>query len=197
MPIQRAEFVCSSAEWGQCPADRRPEVAFIGRSNVGKSSLINMLTAQSDLAKVSGAPGKTRLINHFLINDAWYLVDLPGYGYAKLSKRERAKFDAIIQGYVLQRPNLYCMFLLLDARHAPLANDLEFMQWMGEHEVPQALVFTKCDKLSKLQLARNMEVYRARLLEMWEELPPLFLTSSLQAAGRDELVEYIESIVTQ
>ena len=195
MAIRRAEFVCSSERLIQCPHDGRAEVAFLGRSNVGKSSLINMLTRVNGLAKVSGTPGKTRLINHFLINNSWYLVDLPGYGYAQVSQKEREGFDRMIREYVLGRETLYCLFLLVDARHAPLRQDLVFIEWLGENQIPLSIVFTKCDKLSSRALEENLAQYRAKLLEFWEECPPLFFTSSVSERGRQELEKFIESFI--
>jgi len=196
MAIRKAEFVCSSERLEQCPKDGRAEVAFIGRSNVGKSSLINMLTQVNGLAKVSGMPGKTRLINHFLVNDTWYLVDLPGYGYAQASHKLRAGFERMIRSYILERENLYCLFVLVDARHEPLKQDLEFIQWAGKNGVPLAIVFTKCDKLTTRELETNRTLYQQKLLDFWEECPPLFTTSSTSALGREELEAYIESFIT-
>ena len=196
MAIRKAEFVCSSERLEQCPKDGRAEVAFIGRSNVGKSSLINMLTQVNGLAKVSGMPGKTRLINHFLVNDTWYLVDLPGYGYAQASHKLRAGFERMIRSYILERENLYCLCVLVDARHEPLKQDLEFIQWAGENGVPLAIVFTKCDKLTTRELETNRTLYQQKLLDFWEECPPLFTTSSTSALGREELEAYIESFIT-
>ena len=196
MAIRKAEFVCSSERLEQCPKDGRAEIAFIGRSNVGKSSLINMLTQVNGLAKVSGMPGKTRLINHFLVNDTWYLVDLPGYGYAQASHKLRAGFERMIRSYILERENLYCLFVLVDARHEPLKQDLEFIQWAGENGVPLAIVFTKCDKLTTRELETNRSLYQQKLLEFWEECPLLFTTSSTSALGREELEAYIESFIT-
>lgn len=196
MAIRKAEFVCSSERLEQCPKDGRAEVAFIGRSNVGKSSLINMLTQVNGLAKVSGMPGKTRLINHFLVNDTWYLVDLPGYGYAQASHKLRAGFERMIRSYILERENLYCLFVLVDARHEPLKQDLEFIQWAGENGVPLAIVFTKCDKLTTRELETNRTLYQQKLLDFWEECPPLFTTSSTSALGREGLEAYIESFIT-
>ena len=196
MPIRKAEFVCSSQLLDQSPRDARPEIAFIGRSNVGKSSLINMLASEKGLAKVSGVPGKTRLINHFLINEAWYLVDLPGYGYAQASHKLRAGFEEMIRSYILGRDPLFCLFVLVDSRHEPLKQDLEFIEWLGENGVPIAIVLTKCDKLGTRTLQENVERYKQTLLEFWEEIPPLFLTSSASGLGREELVDYIESFIT-
>ena len=196
MVIKSAEFVISNSQVSKCPTTGLPEYAFIGRSNVGKSSLINMLTGKKGLAMTSQKPGKTQLINHFIINGAWYLVDLPGYGYARLSKDGREKLKTMIEDYTLERKELVCLFVLVDSRHEPQKIDLEFIQWLGEEGVPFALVFTKTDKLTKGRLAANLEAYKARLLEEWEELPPIFVTSSEQQLGRDELLSYIEGINT-
>ena len=196
MVIKSAEFVISNGRVEKCPTTGLPEYAFIGRSNVGKSSLINMLTARKGLAMTSQKPGKTQLINHFIINDAWYLVDLPGYGYARLGKDSRDSLRRIIEDYVLERKELVLLFVLLDCRHEPQKIDLEFIQWLGEEGVPFALVFTKADKLSKGRLAANVEAYKAKLHEEWEELPPIFVTSSEERMGRDELLGYIEGINT-
>lgn len=196
MVIKSAEFVISNSRVEKCPTTGLPEYAFIGRSNVGKSSLINMLTARKGLAMTSQKPGKTQLINHFIINDAWYLVDLPGYGYARLDKDSRDSLRRMIEDYVLERKELVLLFVLLDCRHDPQKIDLEFIQWLGEEGVPFALVFTKADKLSKGRLAANVEAYKAKLHEEWEELPPIFVTSSEERMGRDELLGYIEEINT-
>lgn len=196
MVIKSAEFVISNSRVEKCPTTGLPEYAFIGRSNVGKSSLINMLTARKGLAMTSQKPGKTQLINHFIINDAWYLVDLPGYGYARLGKDSRDSLRHMIEDYVLERKELVLLFVLLDCRHEPQKIDLEFIQWLGEEGVPFALVFTKADKLSKGRLAANVEAYKAKLREEWEELPPIFVTSSEERMGRDELLGYIEEINT-
>lgn len=196
MVIKSAEFVISNSQVSKCPTTGLPEYAFIGRSNVGKSSLINMLTGKKGLAMTSQKPGKTQLINHFIINGAWYLVDLPGYGYARLSKDGREKLKTMIEDYTLERKELVCLFVLVDSRHEPQKIDLEFIQWLGEEGVPFTLVFTKADKLTKGRLAANLEAYKARLLEEWEELPPIFVTSSEQQLGRDELLSYIEGINT-
>ena len=196
MVIKSAEFVISNSRVEKCPTTGLPEYAFIGRSNVGKSSLINMLTARKGLAMTSQKPGKTQLINHFIINDAWYLVDLPGYGYARLGKDSRDSLRRMIEDYVLERKELVLLFVLLDCRHDPQKIDLEFIQWLGEEGVPFALVFTKADKLSKGRLAANVEAYKAKLREEWEELPPIFVTSSEVRMGRDELLGYIEEINT-
>ena len=188
MVIKSAEFVISNSRVEKCPTTGLPEYAFIGRSNVGKSSLINMLTARKGLAMTSQKPGKTQLINHFIINDAWYLVDLPGYGYARLGRDSRDSLRRMIEDYVLERKELVLLFVLLDCRHEPQKIDLEFIQWLGEEGVPFALVFTKADKLSKGRLAANVEAYKAKLREEWEELPPIFVTSSEERMGRDELL---------
>lgn len=194
MVIKSAEFVISNSQVSKCPTTGLPEYAFIGRSNVGKSSLINMLTGRKGLAMTSQKPGKTQLINHFIINDAWYLVDLPGYGYACLSKDGREKLKKMIEDYALERKELICLFVLVDARHDPQKIDLEFIEWLGEEGVPFALVFTKADKLTKGKLAANIEGYKARLRQQWEELPPLFITSSEERLGREELLDYIDGI---
>lgn len=196
MVIKSAEFVISNSRVEKCPTTGLPEYAFIGRSNVGKSSLINMPTARKGLAMTSQKPGKTQLINHFIINDAWYLVDLPGYGYARLGKDSRDSLRRMIEDYVLERKELVLLFVLLDCRHDPQKIDLEFIQWLGEEGVPFALVFTKADKLSKGRLSANVEAYKAKLHEEWEELPPIFVTSSEERMGRDELLGYIEEINT-
>lgn len=194
MLIKSAEFVVSNSRVEKCPTTGLPEYAFIGRSNVGKSSLINMLTGRKGLAMTSQKPGKTQLINHFIINKEWHLVDLPGYGYARLSKDGRDGLRRMIEDYVLERRELVCLFVLLDARLEPQKIDLEFIEWLGEESVPFALVFTKADKLSKGKLSANISAYKDRLLEGWEELPPLFITSSKERTGRDELLDYIEGI---
>ena len=177
-----------------CPKDTKPEYAFIGRSNVGKSSLINMLTNNKKLAKTSATPGKTLLINHFIINKEWYLVDLPGYGYAKRSKTEVAKLDQMIRGYILQREQLVNVFVLVDIRLEPQQIDLEFIDWLGQSGVPFAIVFTKADKLTANKANQSVEAYQKKLLETWEELPPVFLTSAEKKQGRDEVLDYIEQI---
>ena len=195
MEIKKAQFTISSPMVQKCPNDNKPEFAFIGRSNVGKSSLINMLTNNKKLAKTSATPGKTLLINHFIINNEWYLVDLPGYGYAKRSKSERAKLEQMITGYILQRQQLTNLFVLIDIRHDPQQIDLEFIQWLGESQIPFSLVFTKADKLSQQKARENVDSYSKKLLETWESLPPLFVTSSEKRTGRDELLNYIEEII--
>lgn len=197
MEIKSAEFVISNTDVKKCPEGIRPEYAFIGRSNVGKSSLINMLTARKGLAMTSQKPGKTLLINHFLINKEWFLVDLPGYGFAQRGKEGRENIRRIIESYVLQRPQLTCLFVLLDCRHEPQKIDLEFMEWLGENEVPFAIIFTKIDKISRGRLTENLNKYKERLLETWEELPPILLSSSETKDGREEILDYIQSINQQ
>ena len=194
MIIKKAEFVISNSDYRKCPQDGKPEYAFIGRSNVGKSSLINMLTNRKGLAMTSSTPGKTMLINHFLINDEWYLVDLPGYGYARRGKEGRDKLRKIIEDYVLEREAMTNLFVLVDSRHEPQKIDLEFMEWLGENGVPFAIVFTKTDKLGSGRLQLNIDAYKEKLLETWEELPPIFITSSEKGQGREELLGYIDNI---
>ncbi len=194
MPIHHATFVVSSPDVTMCPSSPLPEYAFIGRSNVGKSSLINMLCRQPHLAKTSQKPGKTLLINHFLIDGKWHLVDLPGYGFAQTGQKQREKLRWMIERYCLARQELVSLFVLLDCRHEAQAIDLEFMEWLGENEVPFAIVFTKIDKLGKGRLQENINAYKQKLLETWEELPPIFLTSAETGEGRDELTQYIEDI---
>ena len=194
MIIKSAEFVISNSDYRKCPQDGKAEYAFIGRSNVGKSSLINMLTNRKGLAMTSSTPGKTMLINHFLINDEWYLVDLPGYGYARRGKEGRDKLRKIIEDYVLEREAMTNLFVLVDSRHEPQKIDLEFMEWLGENGVPFAIVFTKADKLGSGRLQLNITAYKEKLLESWDELPPIFVTSSEKGQGREELLSYIDSI---
>ena len=194
MEIKIAEFVISNTDYRKCPEGTKPEYAFIGRSNVGKSSLINMLTNRKGLAMTSQKPGKTLLINHFLINNQWFLVDLPGYGFAQRGKEQREQLRRLIETYVLHREQLTCLFVLLDCRHEPQKIDLEFMEWLGENGVPFAIIFTKADKLSRSRLMENVESYKQHLLETWEELPPIFLSSSEAKAGREEILDYIDSI---
>ncbi|MDR0547523.1 MAG: ribosome biogenesis GTP-binding protein YihA/YsxC [Dysgonamonadaceae bacterium] len=194
MVIKKAEFVISNTQPEKCPRDGRPEYAFVGRSNVGKSSLINMLTGKKGLALTSSTPGKTQLINHFLINDEWYLVDLPGYGYAQRGKEGRRKIQEIIDLYLDERDELTCLFVLLDCRLEPQKIDLEFINRLGESGIPFALIFTKTDKLSQSRLNENILIYKNKLLETWEELPPIFYTSSEHKKGRDEVLDYIEQI---
>ena len=192
--VKSAKFIISNTDIKKCPQDGKPEYAFIGRSNVGKSSLINMLTNQRKLAMTSATPGKTLLINHFLINNEWYLVDLPGYGYAKRSKSQTEQLEHIISSYVLDRQQLTLLLVLIDSRHAPQKIDLEFIQWLGENGVPFSIIFTKADKLTKTALAGNIAAYKNRLLEEWEELPEIFITSSETAHGREEVLEYINQV---
>lgn len=191
MKITSAVYVQSCVKVEQCPKPVMPEFAFIGRSNVGKSSLINMLTAQDGLAKVSGRPGKTQVINHFLINNKWYLVDLPGYGYAKVSKVKRAEFDKMISRYILNRENLMSLMVLVDVRIPPQEADLNFIHKLGESRIPFALIFTKCDKLGKTTLKKNVDAYTDELLKEWEELPPCFLSSAEKKTGREEILGFI------
>lgn len=194
MVIKTAEFVISNTDFRKCPDTGLPEYAFIGRSNVGKSSLINMLTGRSGLAKTSQTPGKTMLINHFIINKSWYIVDLPGYGYAQRGKKAQEQLREIIESYILGRTEMTNLFLLIDSRHAPQKIDLEFMDWLGENEVPFSIVFTKLDKLGVNAGKLKIEEYKKVLLERWEELPPVFATSSEDGRGREELLDYIEQI---
>lgn len=193
--IKSARFVISNSNIAKCPQDGKPEFAFIGRSNVGKSSLINMLTRHSKLAMTSSMPGKTLLINHFIVNGDWYLVDLPGYGYAKRSKSQVERLEEMISGYILDREQMTLLFVLVDSRLEPQKIDLEFFEWLGENGVPFAIVFTKADKLKKVELRNNIEKYKRRLLEQWEELPPCFITSSESAQGREELLAYIGDVL--
>jgi len=194
MDIKQAEFSLSAPVVSMCPKDTKPEYAFIGRSNVGKSSLINMLTNNKRLAKTSATPGKTLLINHFIINREWYLVDLPGYGYAKRSKKEVEKLDQMIRGYILQREQLVNVFVLVDIRLEPQKIDLDFIEWLGVSSVPFAIVFTKTDKLTPNKARQATEAYKKKLSETWEELPPMFLTSAEKKEGRDDVLNYIEQI---
>ncbi len=194
MEIKNAEFVISNTDVNKCPAGTFPEYAFIGRSNVGKSSLINMLTGRKGLAMTSATPGKTMLINHFLINKSWYIVDLPGYGYAKRGQKGQEQIQRIIESYILQRVQMTNLFVLIDSRHEPQPIDLAFIEWLGENGVPFAIVFTKADKLKGGRLNANIREYLNKLQEQWEELPPYFITSSENRMGREELLSYIESI---
>ena len=189
--IKKAEFLVSNTDFRKCPAADKPEFAFIGRSNVGKSSLINMLTNRKNLAKTSGTPGKTQLINNFIIDDHWYMVDLPGYGWAQVSKKDKANWQTMIKEYLLYRENLYCVFLLIDSRHKLMNVDLEFMQWMGENEVPFVIVFTKADKLPKSKIIPQVKNYERDLLNYWEELPRHFITSSTNKKGKEEIINFI------
>lgn len=197
MKIKSAEFIISNSDVEKCPDSSLPEYAFIGRSNVGKSSLINMLTGRKSLAKTSGRPGKTQLINHFLINKQWHLVDLPGYGYARVSKSIKKTFQKFITQYFEKRRQMLCAFVLIDSRHEPQAIDLEFMEWLGEHEIPFCIIFTKADKLKPKALERNVEHYKAKMLETWVEMPQYFITSAESGAGQEEVLEYIDSINSQ
>ena len=197
MEIKDALFVTSNSDIKKCPPPNKPEYAFIGRSNVGKSSLINRLTNKKALAKISGKPGKTRLINHFLINKDWYLVDLPGYGYAEVPKKERLKWEQMIKRYILQRENLYCLFVLIDARHEAQKVDLEFMEWLGISQIPFSIVFTKIDKLKPAELETNLKNYEEKLFETWETLPVYFVTSAETGEGNEELLEYVEKLNTE
>ena len=194
MEIKNAEFTLSAPMVSMCPKDTKPEYAFIGRSNVGKSSLINMLTRNKKLAKTSSTPGKTLLINHFIINKEWYLVDLPGYGFAKRSKKEVARLEQMINGYLLQREQLVNVFVLVDVRLEAQKIDLEFIEWLGQSSVPFAIVFTKADKLTQNKVAQNVAAYKKVLSETWEELPPIFITSSESQQGREEVLQYIDDI---
>lgn len=197
MKIKSAEFVISNSEVSKCPDSKLPEYAFIGRSNVGKSSLINMLTNRKDLAKTSGRPGKTQLINHFLINQSWHLVDLPGYGYARVSKSTKKTFQKFITAYFEKREQMLCAFVLIDIRHKPQPIDLEFMEWLGTHQIPFCIVFTKADKVKPKALERKIEEYKQEMLQTWQEIPQYFVTSSSTGIGKEELLSYIESINKQ
>lgn len=194
MKIKTAEFIMSNTDVSKCPKERIPEYAFIGRSNVGKSSLINMLMERKSLAKTSGTPGKTQLINHFKINDSWFLVDLPGYGYAKVSKKKRQKFQSYIEDYFKKREQLVCSFVLVDSRHDPQKIDLEFMQFLGEQRIPFCIVFTKADKLGSSKLNKQILAYKKKLLNTWEEVPTSFITSSSSGMGRKEFLEFIDQV---
>lgn len=193
MKIQDARYVMSNSDYQKCPKPDLPEYAFIGRSNVGKSSLINMLTNKKSLAKTSQQPGKTQLINHYIINEIWYLVDLPGYGYAKVSKVEREKWEHMINDYLYNRPNLICTFVLIDIRHEALAVDLDFMEALGEAGIPFHIIFTKADKLKPYQREEQVKKYREKLLRIWEEVPPMFVTSAEKGEGRDAILDTIET----
>ncbi|HAF30599.1 MAG TPA: YihA family ribosome biogenesis GTP-binding protein [Bacteroidales bacterium] len=194
MEIKSAEFVSSFVSYKDCPKSEMPEYAFVGRSNIGKSSLINMLLEKKKLAKTSQSPGKTQLINQFIVNESWHLVDLPGYGYAKVAKSKRKDFNKLINEYILHRDNLMCLFVLLDSRHEPQKNDLGFMRWLGENQVPFAMVFTKVDKISGSAVNTNITNYKKEMLKEWEALPPLFITSSELKTGRNEILDYIQKI---
>jgi ribosome biogenesis GTP-binding protein YsxC/EngB len=194
MEIKDAKFVISNTDVRKCPNDNLPEYAFIGRSNVGKSSLINMLTSKKGLAMTSSMPGKTLLINHFIINRNWYMVDLPGYGYAQRGKAGRESIRKIIENYILNREQMTCLFVLIDSRHEPQKIDMEFMEWLGENGIPFCIIFTKLDKLSKSAWTINKGKYKEALLEQWEELPPIFETSSEKQIGKKEILDWIENV---
>ena len=194
MKVRSAEFIMSNSNVMKAPKDRIPEYAFIGRSNVGKSSLINMLMERKDLAKISGKPGKTQLINHFKINEEWFLVDLPGYGYAKVSKKKRTIFQSFIENYFKEREQLVCTFVLIDSRHDPQKIDLEFMQFLGENQIPFCIVFTKADKLGSSKLNKQITSYKKKLLNTWETIPTSFITSSSSGLGREEFLDFINSV---
>ena len=196
MKIKSADFVISNTDIDKCPKERIPEYAFIGRSNVGKSSLINMLTGRKSLAKTSGKPGKTQLINHFKINNNWFLVDLPGYGYAKVSKKNRSIFAKFIYEYLEKRENLICTFVLVDSRHEPQKIDMLFMEWLGENQIPFVIVFTKMDKLSSSQLNKNTTKYKTEMLKTWEDIPQTFRTSAESGLGKSEILKFIEQTNT-
>ncbi|TAH20953.1 MAG: YihA family ribosome biogenesis GTP-binding protein [Cytophagales bacterium] len=191
MIIKTAKFLISVTDYKKCPKSTLPEYAFIGRSNVGKSSLINMLTNHSHLAKTSGKPGKTQTINHFFINENWYLVDLPGYGYAKASKTKQVELGGIIEEYITFRENLCCVFVLIDIRHEALYNDLQFMEWLGENDIPFVIVFTKADKLNPTQIAASVEKYKTVMMETWEEMPTYFVTSAETKQGKEDVLNFI------
>lgn len=191
MAISKAEFLESNTDYTNCPKPDKPEYAFIGRSNVGKSSLINMLTGFSKLAKVSSKPGKTRLINHFLINEKWFLVDLPGYGWAKIAKSERENWDVMIKNYLKYRPNLMCVFVLIDSRLEAQKNDLEFLDWLGNNEVPFVIIFTKIDKQTFSKVLNSINIYKQKLLETWDDLPNVFTSSSVSLEGKNEIISFI------
>ena len=194
MKIKSAEFELSNSDYKKCPDTNWREYAFIGRSNVGKSSLINMLTNKRKLAKISSTPGKTQLINHFSINNSWFLVDLPGYGYAKVGKASREKFGQLIKGYITKRKQLMVLFVLIDSRHDPQKIDLEFMQWLGEEGIPFAIVFTKADKLSSSKLSKSLKAYKQKMLETWESMPTTFVSSAEDKRGKEEILNYIDEL---
>ena len=197
MNIKQASFVISNTDYKLCPKADKAEYAFIGRSNVGKSSLINALANQKSLAKISGTPGKTQLINHFIINDNWFLVDLPGYGYAKTSKVLRAKFHKMISDYLINRKNLMCLFVLIDIRHSLQSIDKDFMEWLAENEIPFSIIFTKSDKIGKNVLSKNTVKFKEEMLKEWESLPEIFTTSSIKKTGLTEFVKYVEELNKQ
>lgn len=192
MEIKEARFVVSNTDVKKCPPPNKPEYAFIGRSNVGKSSLINRLTNKKAMAKISGKPGKTRLINHYLINEEWYLVDLPGYGYAEVPKKERLKWEQFLKRYILQRENLYCLFVLVDSRHEPQKPDLEFMEWLGISQIPFTIIFTKTDKLKPDELKANLKKYEEKMFETWETMPGYYISSAETGDGTAEILDFIE-----
>jgi len=192
MEIKEARFVVSNTDVKKCPPPNKPEYAFIGRSNVGKSSLINRLTNKKSLAKISGKPGKTRLINHYLINEEWYLVDLPGYGYAEVPKKERLKWEQFIKRYILQRENLYCLFVLVDSRHEPQKPDLDFMEWLGISQIPFCIIFTKTDKLKPEEIETNLKKYEEKMFETWETMPGYYVSSAETGDGTSEILDFIE-----
>jgi GTP-binding protein len=194
MEINKSEFIISAPHVSKCPSDNKPEYAFIGRSNVGKSSLINMLCNHKGLAKTSSTPGKTLLINYFIINNEWYIIDLPGYGFAKRSQKVQQQIDQMIRGYILQREQMVNLFVLVDIRLKPQKIDLEFIDWLGISGIPFAIVFTKADKLSESKVKANVQAYVTKMLETWEEMPPYFITSAEKARGRDEVLDYIDQI---
>ncbi len=192
MKIKTAEFIISNTDYKKCPKPDKPEYAFIGRSNVGKSSLINMITGRNKLAKISGKPGKTQLINHFLINDTWYLVDLPGYGYAKSSKKNRKIWKDFIRDYIINRSNLMCLFVLIDSRHEPLKNDSEFMEQIGINGIPFVIIFTKSDKIKKKKSEDNIEAYKKHMLKTWESMPEYINSSAITKTGQEDILNFIE-----
>lgn len=194
MEIKTARFIVSNTDVRKCPPPNKPEYAFIGRSNVGKSSLINRLTNKKGLAKTSGSPGKTQLINHFLINEEWYLVDLPGYGYAKVPKKERIKWEQFLRRYLLQRENLYCVFVLIDSRHEAQEVDLKFMEWLGISQIPFSIIFTKTDKLKPEELEENLKNYETELFKTWETMPGYFVSSAETGEGKEEILNFIASV---
>ena len=195
MQIKSAQYLMSNDDFRKCPKPDRPEFAFIGRSNVGKSSLINMLTSNSKLAKTSASPGKTQKINHFIINNTWYLVDLPGYGYAKVSKSQREVFRKMIEGYILNRQNLVNIFVLVDSRLEPQDIDVEFINWLGANRVPFTIIFTKADKIGTNVLASKVDAYKERLLQTWESLPDMLVSSAVSKMGQEEILDYIQNII--
>lgn len=196
MEIKEARFVVSNTDVKKCPQPNKPEYAFIGRSNVGKSSLINRLTNKKSLAKISGKPGKTRLINHYLINEEWYLVDLPGYGYAEVPVKERLKWEQFIKRYILHRENLYCLFVLIDSRHEPQKPDLDFMEWLGISQIPFTIIFTKTDKLKPEELKANLKSYEEKMFETWEIMPGYYVSSAETGEGTSEILDFIEVLNT-